>query len=86
LNAFRLELRAGSTESNELRSESDNVFLVEQGSVRFDVEGESWTLEAGDSLHLRGGVPYRFVNIGDQDVSMFQFAADRRTMPLVARN
>ena len=86
LNAFRLELRAGSTESDELRSESDNVFLVEQGSVRFDVDGESWTLEAGDSLHLRGGIPYRFVNIGDNDVSMFQFAADRRTMPLVARN
>ena len=86
LNAFRMELRAGSEPSGELKSESDNVFLVEHGNVRFEVEGEEWTLEDGDSLHLRGGVPYRFVNVGDQDVSMFQFAADRRTMPLVARN
>ena len=86
LNAFRLELRTGSPESGELKSESDNVFLVEHGNVRFEVEDEAWTLESGDSLHLRGEVPYRFVNIGDRDVSMFQFAADRRTMPLVARN
>ena len=86
LNAFRLELRAGSRQTDELQSESDNVFLVERGQVRFDVEEESFTLDEGDSLHLRGGVPYRFVNVGDGEVSMFQFAADRRTMPLVARN
>lgn len=86
LNAFRLELRAGSPLSHELRSESDNVFFVERGTVRFDVDGESHSLEEGDSLHLRAAVPYRFVNVGDADVSMFQFAADRRTMPMVARN
>jgi transcriptional regulator with XRE-family HTH domain len=86
LNAFRLEVRAGSPITPELHSESDNVFLVEQGSVRFEIEDESHTLEEGDSVHLRGGTPYRFVNAGESDVSMFQFAADRRTMPMVARS
>lgn len=86
LNAFRLELRAGSPLTDELRSESDNVFFVERGSVRFDIEDETWTLEDGDSIHLRAGLSYRFLNVGGDDVSMFQFAADRRTMPLVARN
>jgi transcriptional regulator with XRE-family HTH domain len=86
LNTFRLELKAGSPLTEELSSESDNVFLVEGGEVRFDVENESYTLVEGDSVHLRGGIAYRFVNAGDGDVSMFQFTADRRTMPLVARN
>ncbi len=86
LNTFRLELKAESPLTAELSSESDNVFLVEDGEVRFDIEGESYTLGEGDSLHLRGGVAYRFANTGSGDVSMFQFAADRRTIPLVARN
>jgi len=86
LNTFRLELKAGSPLTQELSSESDNVFLIEDGEVRFDVEGESYTLGEGDSVHLRGGIMYRFVNAGGGDVSMFQFTADRRTMPLVARN
>jgi transcriptional regulator with XRE-family HTH domain len=86
LNAFRLELRAGSPETELLCSESDNVFLVERGEVRFQIDGEAYLVQEGDSLHLRSGVPYRFVNNGTVDVSMFQFASDRRTMPLVARN
>ncbi len=86
LNTFRLELKAGSPLTDELSSESDNVFLVESGEVRFDIDDETYTLGEGDSVHLRGGVVYRFVNAGSGDVSMFQFAADRRTMPLVARN
>ena len=86
LSTFRLELKAGSPLTDELSSESDNVFLVEDGEVRFDIEDESYTLGEGDSVHLRGGVAYRFVNAGNGDVSMFQFTADRRTMPLVARN
>ena len=86
LNSFRLELKSGSPVTDELSSESDNVFLVEDGEVRFEVEGESYELGEGDSVHLRGGVLYRFVNAGKSDVSMFQFTTDRRTMPMVARN
>ena len=86
VNSFRLELKSGSPVTDELSSESDNVFLVEDGEVRFDVEGESYELGEGDSVHLRGGVLYRFVNAGKSDVSMFQFTTDRRTMPMVARN
>ncbi|RKZ16916.1 hypothetical protein DRQ53_05065 [bacterium] len=86
LNGFRLELKAGAPGSDELHSESDNVFLVEEGSVRFDIEDESHVLEQGDSLHLRASVTYRLVNVGVADALMFQFAADRRTMPMFARN
>jgi transcriptional regulator with XRE-family HTH domain len=86
LKTFRLELKTGSPLTDELSSESDNVFLVESGEVRFEVADESYVVGEGDSLHLRGGLLYRFVNAGDENVSMFQFTADRRTMPLVARN
>ena len=81
LSAFRIELGADAPASPTKGGDSDDVYLVERGSVCFEVEDEEHELGPGDSIHLRGGTTYRFVNCGSDDAALFQFSAYRRTEP-----
>lgn len=81
LSAFRIELAADTPISPTKAGESDDVYLVERGSVCFEVEDEEHELGPGDSIHLRGGTKYRFVNCGSDDAALFQFSSYRRNVP-----
>lgn len=43
----------------------DQVSLVTEGSMRFEVGGESFLVEAGDVVLIPGGVPHTGVAVGD---------------------
>lgn len=81
LSAFRIELAADTPMSQEKAGDSDDVYLVERGTVCFEIDDEEHELGPGDSIHLRGGTKYRFVNCGSDDAALFQFSAYRRNMP-----
>ena len=81
LSAFRIELAPDTPISPSKAGEGDDVYLVERGSVCFEVEQDEHELGPGDSIHLRGGTAYRFVNCGSDDAALFQFSAYRRTVP-----
>lgn len=81
VSAFRVELDPQGRSFAAVVGESDDVYLVERGVVRFEVPGEVHELQAGDSIHLRGGTAYCFVNSGPEPAALFQFSGYRRTMP-----
>lgn len=81
LSAFRVELDADSRGFTALVGDADDVYLVERGVVRFECPDQVHELRAGDSIHLRGGTAYCFVNPGPESAALFQFSGYRRTMP-----
>jgi transcriptional regulator with XRE-family HTH domain len=81
LSAYRMELEPGAPLATVTAGDSDDVYLVDRGVVRFECADEVHDLRAGDSIHLRGGTAYRFVNAGPEVAAMFQFSGYRRTMP-----
>lgn len=81
LSAYRMELEPGVPLATVTAGDSDDVYLVDRGVVRFECADEVHELRVGDSIHLRGGTAYRFVNAGPEMAAMFQFSGYRRTMP-----
>ena len=81
LSAFRMELQPQTEYAATDTGDSDDVYLVERGTVRFESAGEVFELGAGDSIHLRGGTAHRFVNTGAETAAVFQFSGYRRNIP-----
>jgi transcriptional regulator with XRE-family HTH domain len=45
--------------------------VVEQGKLRIVIEGEAYTLQAGDALYFEADVPHRFENAGQSVCSYY---------------
>lgn len=55
---------AGSGPSRAV-DQREELVLVLEGTLRFEVDGREYLLEPGDALHLRTDRPHRWVNPGD---------------------
>ena len=58
----------------------EDVYYVEAGAVRFEVDGKTHDLKVGDSIHLRAGVSYRYVGQEREGARLFHFSAERPSM------
>lgn len=76
LSAHRYDLAAGAA-SPELVQPGTDVYLVEEGRAEFEVEGERFALDAGDSIHIGSGRRHRFLNPGDGPARLLQFCGHR---------
>jgi transcriptional regulator with XRE-family HTH domain len=57
----------GSTgESAYAHGDSEELFLVLDGSIEFELDGETMSLAAGDSVHYRSSAPHRASNQGTE--------------------
>ena len=45
----------------------DHYLLVEQGTVRVTIDGETYDLAAGDAFNFMGDAPHRFDNVGAEE-------------------
>jgi mannose-6-phosphate isomerase-like protein (cupin superfamily) len=60
-----------SSEQPSVHPESDQVFILLEGTVRAEVWNESATLRDGDALVVPAGAPHRFLNIGTTSARTF---------------
>jgi mannose-6-phosphate isomerase-like protein (cupin superfamily) len=62
LCAKRLIVRANKACSLHYHPLKNEVFIVEKGCLRVEVDQELLTVSAGDSVHIPAGTPHRFSN------------------------
>ena len=49
-----------------IERQGEELVLVLEGSLRFEVEGRLYEVAAGDALHLRTDRPHRWENAGTE--------------------
>lgn len=76
LSAHAYDLDPGAA-SPELRQGGTDVYLLEAGRMEFEVEGERFALDAGDSIHIGSGHRHRFRNTGAGPARLLQFCGHR---------
>ncbi|QTE28136.1 helix-turn-helix domain-containing protein [Pengzhenrongella sicca] len=54
----------GAGDETYTHGDSQEICLVIRGSLQFTVDGETATLDAGDSIEYRTSVPHRLINLG----------------------
>ncbi|MGH9281208.1 MAG: cupin domain-containing protein [Acidimicrobiales bacterium] len=57
---------AGGGPSRRAQGQHEELVMVLEGSLRFEVDGHEYLLGTGDSLHLRTDRPHRWENTGPQ--------------------
>lgn len=66
MEPFFFSLQPGAT-SHELSSHEGEEFgTVVEGTLLFELDGEPYPMEAGDSIYFRSNVPHRWSNPGTQ--------------------
>jgi transcriptional regulator with XRE-family HTH domain len=63
----RLEPDGATGEEPYTHGDSDEMFLVLEGVVDLELDGELHRMTAGDSITYRSSVPHRVINRGDGD-------------------
>ena len=48
-----------------MRHPGEELFVLQEGSMRFTVDGEAFDIEAGDSIHFRTNRPHSWCNPAD---------------------
>jgi mannose-6-phosphate isomerase-like protein (cupin superfamily)/DNA-binding Xre family transcriptional regulator len=68
LEVFVGELAPGGSTGTEpyAHGDSEELFVVLQGTVQLELGGELHELEQGDSIDYRSSTPHRISNIGDE--------------------
>jgi uncharacterized cupin superfamily protein len=68
LEVFVGELGPGGSTGTEpyAHGDSEELFVVLQGTVQLELGGELHELEHGDSIDYRSSTPHRISNIGDE--------------------
>ena len=46
--------------------DSEELFLVLEGSIELELDGQTMALDAGDSVHYRSSTPHRASNLGSE--------------------
>jgi transcriptional regulator with XRE-family HTH domain len=67
LEVFMGELDAGGSTGEEpyAHGDSEELFVVLNGSVQLELGGDIHELESGDSIDYRSSTPHRAVNVGE---------------------
>lgn len=65
LSAFLIHVPAGYR-SETVRHEGEEMIYVLDGAITQIVDGESFHLSSGDSIHYRGTSPHSYANQGDR--------------------
>src|SRR6476619_7795594 len=60
LSVFQATMPAGSSPPRHIHTREDEVFLVLEGEVWFDVDGELQLAKPGTSVYMPRGVPHTF--------------------------
>jgi transcriptional regulator with XRE-family HTH domain len=74
LDVWRIHLQAGrgagrpGTDAWHFHGEM--VLLVEEGCIEIELGGESYVIEAGDSIHFDSSIPHRWVAGRDEPASL----------------
>ncbi len=55
-----------STSDDLLGHLPEEAILVTEGTMRLDIQQDSYILEAGDSAHIISGLPHKLTNAGDK--------------------
>ncbi len=55
----------GAGDETYTHGNSQEICLVIRGSLEFTVDGDTFTLNAGDSIEYRTSVPHRVTNVGE---------------------
>jgi transcriptional regulator with XRE-family HTH domain len=63
----RLEPDGATGEEAYTHGDSDELFLLLEGTVDLELDGELHRMTAGDSITYRSSVPHRVINRGDGD-------------------
>jgi transcriptional regulator with XRE-family HTH domain len=80
LSAFEIELEEEDAESPETCLEGNDVFWVRRGRVRFVVDGVTYDLRTGDSIHLDSGCSYRYSMVGTDRAELLLFSSRRLSL------
>lgn len=80
LSAFEIHLEDERAESPEMRLQGNDVYLVQNGRVRFAVNGEMFELGPGDSIHLDTGCTYRYSKLSDGRAELLLFSSRRLSL------
>jgi transcriptional regulator with XRE-family HTH domain len=77
-----LQPGAGSGDQMVVHTGHEFVYCL-AGAVRYQIEGEDYTLQPGDSLVFEAHLPHRWKNIGKTEAKtiLIFFPADRREEP-----
>lgn len=74
----------GAGDETYTHGDSQEICLVIRGSLRFTVDGETTTLEVGDSIEYRTSVPHSLLNIGN-DVAEAVWVVTPPSVPALGR-
>src|SRR5688572_5757061 len=67
LEVFSVQFEVGGSTGDEqyTHGDSDELILVQSGSVKLELGEDVFLLEKGDSVVFRSSIPHRVVNIGN---------------------
>jgi quercetin dioxygenase-like cupin family protein len=60
ISVFRATMREGTSPPRHIHTREDEVFVVLEGEVRFEVDGEQLVAGPGTSVFMPRGVPHTF--------------------------
>lgn len=68
LEVVAAEFEPGGSTGDALytHGDSEELFLVLDGSIELELDGDTLSLAAGDSVHYRSSVPHRASNLGSE--------------------
>jgi transcriptional regulator with XRE-family HTH domain len=66
MEAFRLEIQPGADSGSEglIHYRGEEIVYGLRGRIRFMIQNSEYVIGAGDTLHFKGDIPHRWVNIG----------------------
>lgn len=74
LDVWRIHLQAGRGAgrpgTDAWHFQGEMVLLVEEGCIEIELGGESYVIEAGDSIHFDSSLPHRWVAGRDEPASL----------------
>jgi len=68
LNVIQERMPPGTSEQLHYHERAQQVFYILSGTATFEVEGETETAVAGQSIHVRPKTKHRILNNGDVDL------------------
>lgn len=80
LSAYEIVLEPDGAPSEEHVHEGNEVYLVEEGQLRFTVDGQDFDVNGGDSIHIQSSRPHSYRNVGKQTARMRLFTTRRHML------
>lgn len=72
----KLVLKKDHRCSMHSHKEKDEVFYLQSGKVLLELNGERYTLNPGDFIHIKQGDPHRFTGLADSEI--FEFSTTHK--------